>query len=185
VNPELTLGTARMLLEPLSVDHAPVVYEGMRDPKVYEYIPEPPPRSLEELTGRFNVLSARKSPDGKEVWLNWPARLRDRGKYVGIFQATVCPGRTAEIAYIIFAEYRRQGYAMEGCRRIVEHLFASYSLMRISAKINTANRASIGMIERLGFERVLITRNADVIRGELRDEYTYEITPGQFVAPVS
>jgi [ribosomal protein S5]-alanine N-acetyltransferase len=185
VNPELTLGTARMLLDPLSVNHAPMVYEGMRDPKVYEFIPEHPPRSVEELTGRFRILSARKSPDGKEVWLNWPALLRDSGKYVGIFQATVCPGKTAEIAYIIFAEYRRQGYAMEGCRRIVDHLFANYSLTSISAKIDTANRASICMIERLGFERVLITRNADVIRGELRDEYTYEITPGQFVAPVS
>jgi RimJ/RimL family protein N-acetyltransferase len=119
------LETVRLRPEPLVPGHAASLFPELCDPELYRFIPRDPPVSLQAITDRYRRLSARRSPDGSEVWLNWAVRLRDRMECVGTLEATITADGTAFVAYIIFARHQRRGYAREGLRRIVEQLIGA------------------------------------------------------------
>ncbi|HEU4785490.1 MAG TPA: GNAT family N-acetyltransferase [Ktedonobacterales bacterium] len=175
INPERSLETPRMLLEPIVVGHAAALFESLQAPKLYTYIPQEAPASLEALTARFEALSGRRSPDGHEDWLNWALRQRDTGAYVGTVQATVREDHPALLAYMIFVPFWRQGYAREGCARVLAHLFEEYHVSRAAAEIDTRNVASMQLVEALGFTRAATTPGADFFKGAVSDEYRYEL----------
>jgi RimJ/RimL family protein N-acetyltransferase len=174
IEPEAILETPRLLLEPLQISHALALYEPLQSVAIYEYIPLTPPASLEELANRYQRLSSRRSPDEQEVWLNWAMRERTENRYVGTLEATVYPDATASLAYILFPVFWRQGYAKEGCRRILDLLCKDYQIHTVSAEIDTRNSASIKLIESLGFRRVATTLHADFFKGATSHEYRYE-----------
>jgi ribosomal-protein-alanine N-acetyltransferase len=60
---------------------------------------------------------------------------------------------TVEIGYIIVAGARRQGYATEGARALVDWAFARPDVRRVVARCAPDNTASIRVLERLGMER--------------------------------
>jgi RimJ/RimL family protein N-acetyltransferase len=175
VQPESTLETSRLLLEPIHSYHAVNLYEPLQSPAIYEFIPEDPPASLEALTTRYQKLSARISSDGQELWLNWDIRLRNEKTYVGVLQATIYSDATAYLAYILFPPFWKQGYASEGCRRILELLFTDYRVRIVIAEIDTRNTASMKLVEHLGFQRVGTKLDADFFKGSTSHEYRYEI----------
>jgi RimJ/RimL family protein N-acetyltransferase len=175
VAPESRLETSRLFLEPILPAHAPMLYESLRDEKLYQFIPQDPPAPLQALTDRYDSLSARRSPDGREAWLNWAVRERGSGDYVGTLEATV-HDRKATVAYMVFVPYQRRGYAAEACARLLEHLVDDYRVGVVAAEIDTRNAASIALVESLGFERVGFQKDADHFKGSTSDEYRYEIT---------
>src|SRR5215211_8889952 len=133
---ETTLETERLLLEPLLPEHAPLLFEGLADERLYRFIPTDAPESAEALEGRYRKLSTRRSPDGSEIWLNFAMRLREgttpedgavpHATYVGTLEATVYPDRSAYIAYTVVVPFWRRGYAREGCARLLRHLLEDY-----------------------------------------------------------
>jgi RimJ/RimL family protein N-acetyltransferase len=176
INPEAPLETPRLLLEPLIVSHAAVLYAALQAPGLYRFIPQDPPTSLKALAARYTAISTRHSPDGREGWLNWAARLRATGPYIGTIEVTVHADRTASLAYMVFPPFQRQGYAKEACTRVLAHLFAEYRVSRVAAELDTRNAASMHLVEALGFTRVATTPNADFFKGTASDEYRYELS---------
>lgn len=172
--PERILETPRLLLEPLVPAHASVIYEQLLDKRLYQFIPQDPPTSLQVLETRYLALSSRLSPDGQEAWLNWVLRFRDSSVYVGTLEATVNANRTAALAYMIFPLFWRQSYAKEGCERIINHLFQDYGVSVVTVDIDTRNIASISLVEALGMKRVSKQTNADFFKGAVSHEYRYE-----------
>jgi RimJ/RimL family protein N-acetyltransferase len=175
VEPEARLETPRLLLEPILPGHAPVLYERLQDERLYRFIPQDPPDTPEALEDRYQFLSGRRSPDGREAWLNWAVRERGSGEYAGTLEATVYDEGTAIIAYMVFVPYQRRGIAAEACGRLLEHLFEGYRASMVAAEIDTRNAASIALVESLGFERVGFQKDADHFKGSTSDEYRYEI----------
>ncbi len=177
---EATLETERLLLEPLMPEHATLLFEGLADERLYRFIPTDAPESAEALETRYRKLSSRRSPDGAEVWLNFAMRLREEGtlpkaSYVGMLEATVFPNRSAYIAYTVFVPFWRQGYAREGCARMLRHLLEDYRVLVVVAEMDTRNAASVSLVEALGFERVGTTLGADHFKGSVSDEHRYEL----------
>jgi [ribosomal protein S5]-alanine N-acetyltransferase len=177
---ETTLETERLLLEPLMPEHAALLFEDLADERLYRLIPQNAPESSEALETRYRKLSSRRSPDGSEVWLNFAMRLREEGtlpkaSYVGTLEATVFPNRSAYIAYTVFAPFWRQGYAREGCARMLRHLLEEYRVLVVVAEMDTRNAASVSLAEVLGFERVGTTLGADHFKGSVSDEHRYEL----------
>ena len=175
VAPEARLETPRLLLEPILPAHASMLNESLQDEELYRFIPQNPPPSLEALTDRYDFLSARRSPDGREAWLNWAVRERTSGDYAGMLEATVHDNRTATVAYMVFVPRQRRGFAAEACGRLLEHLFQDYRVGMVAAEIDTRNVASISLVESLGFERVAFHKDADHFKGSSSGEYRYEI----------
>jgi RimJ/RimL family protein N-acetyltransferase len=174
---DISLVTERLILEPLVVSHARALYPLLCDERLYTYIPEEPPVSAADLAARYQRLEARRSPDDQQVWLNWVARLRAESDYVGWFQATIEPDETALLAYMIFLSQQGQGYAREGSQCVIEHLARDHGARVVVAEIDTRNRASIGVVEALGFVRVAERPAADFFKGTVSDEYRYEYRP--------
>jgi ribosomal-protein-alanine N-acetyltransferase len=175
---EASLCTRRLALEPLRSEHAALLYAALLDPRLYTYIPDDPPTSLEALQDRYRRWERRASPDGREVWLNWAARLREISEWIGTFQATITKERQALLAYMIFSPYQRQGLAREGCQRVIEHLVDAYGVQVVAAEIDTRNTASIALVESLGFQLVATISGADTFKGAISDEYHYELILG-------
>ena len=177
---ETNLETGRLVLEPLLPEHAPLLFEGLADERLHRFIPTDAPESAEALETRYRKLSSRRSPDGAEVWLNFAMRLREEGtlpkaSYVGMLEATVFPNRSAYIAYTVFVPFWRQGYAREGCARMLRHLLEDYRVLVVVAEMDTRNAASVSLAEALGFERVGTTLGADHFKGSVSDEHRYEL----------
>ena len=177
---ETTLETGRLVLEPLLPEHAPLLFEGLADERLHRFISTDAPESAEALETRYRKLSSRRSPDGSEVWLNFAMRLREEGtlpkaSYVGMLEATVFPNRSAYIAYTVFVPFWRQGYAREGCARMLRHLLENYRVLVVVAEMDTRNAASVSLVEALGFERVGTTLGADHFKGSVSDEHRYEL----------
>ena len=172
---EAVMKTPRLMIEPLLAAHALRLYERLQDERLYEYIPQDPPASPQALEDRYLGLSSRRSPDGREAWLNWAMRGRRSGDYAGVLEATVHENLTATIAYMVFAPYQRRGLAAEACRRLLAHLFEDYRVSVAAAEIDTRNVASIALVESLGFERVAFHKDADHFKGSSSDEYRYEL----------
>ncbi len=182
IAPETRLKTSRLLLEPLVASHAVHIYRQLQDERLYQFIPQEPPTSLQLLETRYSALSSRLSPDRQQAWLNWAVSLR-AGRYIGTLEATVYANRTAAIAqgavakpiaYMIFPSFWRQGYAKEGCLQLLNHLFNDYQVNLVAAEIDTRNVASIELIKSLGFKRVSTKENADFFKGCVSHEYRYE-----------
>lgn len=171
---ESPLKTNRLVLEPLLPFHAARLYEHLLDWRLYTFIPQEPPASPEALEERYRKLSTRRSPDGREAWLNWALRVRSGG-YAGLLEATVEADGNAYVAYTVFVPYQRMGFAAEACERLLQHLFGDYGVTTAVAEIDTRNAASIALVEALGFGRVSFHENADHFKGAPSDEYRYEL----------
>jgi len=171
------LETQRLLLEPLVQAHTSVIYKQLLDKRLYQFIPQDPPISLEVVEKRYLALSSRLSPDGEEIWLNWVLRLREPSLYIGMMEATVSSNRTAALAYMIFPLFWRQDYALEGCKQIINHLFKEYRVSVVTADIDTRNIASVHLVEALGMERMSTQNNADFFKGSASHEYHYKLVP--------
>ena len=177
------LETERLWLEPLRVAHAAEMFELLSDERIYRFVPHDPPSSLPHVEARFQRLEARTSPIGDEVWLNWIARVKSDGKCVGRVEATLRPDRSAYFAYEISPALWGRGYATEACGRVIAALFQEHRIVRIVAEVDTRNEASIRLLERLGFERGALRRDADFFKGVASDEFTYTLDSSDWRRP--
>jgi RimJ/RimL family protein N-acetyltransferase len=143
------LATERLRLEPQVAAHADEMFAVLGDPAIYEHENEPPP-SVEWLRERYRKLESRRSPDGREWWLNWVVRLSS-SEPIGYVQATVHPDGRAAIAYELASRYWGQGLAQEAVRAMIAELARGYGVRRLSAVLKASNRRSRRLLERLGF----------------------------------
>lgn len=173
--------TKRLRLEPISTKHAAMVFEPLQSELIYTFIPEDPP-TLASLTRRYDFLSAGKSPDGSEHWLNWVAFDVEAEVPVGTFQATLPQAETGSFAYIVFPSFWRKGIGSEMVEGGLNYLFGAFSVPSLMAEIDTRNVGSIRLVESLGFFRTSERKDADFFKGQTSHEFTYSITVDQWHA---
>ena len=166
--------TDRLRLEPLIEAHASELFELYSDPRMYTYIPQEPPDSLQALSTRFRFLESRRSPSGDEDWWNWAIHLKSSSACIGCLQVTLKRDGRAQLAYDIGVPYWKQGFATEACRCVIGALFSD-GIVEIWAELDTRNLASIRLLERLGFQRGALKRDADFFKGAASDEWTYTL----------
>jgi RimJ/RimL family protein N-acetyltransferase len=175
VNSETVLETKRLLLQPLRRYHAAVLYPLLQDESIYTYIPQDPPTSLKILEQRYQKLENRLSPDLTQAWLNWAVCIKANKEYAGYIQASIHTNCHAEIAYVFASLFWGQGYAQEACEYMLSFLQKKYGVTEITAEVDTRNRKSIRLLERLGFSRAEKRENVDFFKGISSDEYLYRL----------
>ena len=143
--------TERLRLEELTPDHAPHLYDGLRDPRLYDYTDDAPPQSEKWLRARYERLATRRSPDGHERWLNWAIRIENSGDYAGYVQATVRESGIALLGYVLFERAQRRGYGTEAVAAMLTHLAEHEGVTEAHASVDPRNTKSVALLERLGF----------------------------------
>lgn len=69
----LVVEAERLILEPITIDHAERMLNVLNDESLYTFVPQNP-HSLETLNKTYGFWEKRKSPDKQELWLNWAAK---------------------------------------------------------------------------------------------------------------
>ncbi|WP_256490349.1 GNAT family N-acetyltransferase [Ideonella oryzae] len=139
------------VLEPLMAAHASEMFEVLSDPAIYEFENEPP-ASVDALRDRYRRLEARRSADGRQVWLNWVLRLPD-GHLAGYVQATVLQDGSAYIAYELGSRYWRRGIGSCAVGAMLVELKSQYTVSLAVAVLKAQNHRSRGLLQKLGFQR--------------------------------
>jgi RimJ/RimL family protein N-acetyltransferase len=121
----------------------------LSDPKIYRYEGQPP-ASLEWLRERFQRLESRRSPDGREQWLNWVIRLPS-GEPAGYVQATVHEDGRAAIAFVLGSKYWDRGLGRAAVTSMLAELRERHSVREATAVLKRVNARSRLLLERLGF----------------------------------
>src|SRR5438046_755888 len=142
----------KIRLEPFEERHAEALFEGLKAEAIYRFIDERPPGSLAALRERYRRLQQRRSPDGSETWLNWAIWSLSGERYVGYVQATMRRDGSASIAYVIFPDAWRNGFATEAVSMMMKDLVEAYGANEFRAMVDKRNSASIALLRKLGFK---------------------------------
>lgn len=86
-----------------------------------------------------------------------------------------------EIGYTLARAYHRQGYASEAVGALFDEAFLRHGMHRAMALVDSANLASIALLERLGLRREGYFLQSFQNRGAWRDEYQYAILRSEWV----
>lgn len=89
----------------------------------------------------------------------------------------------AEIGYVIGEKYHRQGYAFEAINCILKEYLINQRFYLIEAKCNETNKASLKLLEKLGFQLdgKLRDRRINLLTGERNDLIVLSITQNEFI----
>lgn len=105
--------------------------------------------------------------------------LRDSGAIAGLVNiSSIIRGRfqSASVAYAAFAPSAGQGYLTEGLALAVRYAFEELRLHRLEANIQPGNKASLGLVRRLGFRYEGCAPDMLFIDGAWRDHERWAIT---------
>ncbi|MGQ0533256.1 MAG: GNAT family N-acetyltransferase [Caulobacteraceae bacterium] len=145
--------TPRLELRRTRAEDAPAMFEALRHPEMYAFIPRSAPTSVADVEERFVRVTQETAPDRAEQWLNWTAWLRDTGAPLGTIEATVNPDRGVSIGYLFDPRVWRRGYAHEAVGAMLDHL-AACGAAGFEASIDIRNAASKALAASLGFHHV-------------------------------
>jgi RimJ/RimL family protein N-acetyltransferase len=168
-----SLESARLVLEVRKEHHAFELYDYFCERDLYTFTRREVPVSAEWLAKGFKDLEKLVSPDGKELWMGWVGKDRVTKKSVGIFEMSLI-GDECYIAYTIFKENWGQGYAVEGTEALVGYMTSVFKPKRFIIEMDTRNRASMKVAEKLGFEFVKLINNACFLKNFVSHEFQFE-----------
>ena len=160
------LSSARLDLEPLAVEHAAEAAPLFADERLHTWTGGSP-ADEDELRRRYGRQVAGRSPDGRQVWLNWMLRDRRTGRLVGTVQATVAVDErsdrpTADLAWVVGTAHQGRGYAREGAAAMTDWL-RTRGVNRLRASVHPEHSASIAVARALG-----LVATATTVDGEVR-----------------
>jgi RimJ/RimL family protein N-acetyltransferase len=147
--------TARLAIEPLSLDHAAGLHAALDHADVHRFLRAPDVTTLDALRARIERLAAAPPPAG-ERWWNFAVRLRADRSVIGRLEATTC-GDWGEIAYVFGPRWWGQGLASEATAWLVRQL-ADHGAPELWAAVHPGNTASQRLLARLGFQHAAPAR---------------------------
>lgn len=154
------LGTERLELLPLQVEHAEEMAGVLSDPGLHDFIGGAP-EGVAALRLRYRRMLAG-APDPAVSWLNWVIRLRGVSCLAGTVQATIGPsgdgpgpgpgpglGVVAEVAWVVGSAWQGRGIATEAAGAVVDWL-AGQPVDAVVAHVHPGHRASAAVAAAVG-----------------------------------
>jgi RimJ/RimL family protein N-acetyltransferase len=110
---------------------------------------------LTNLAAAVEVLQQDLESDAAGKSMCWALTLKGQDRMIGkciLFQFSE-QNRRAEIGYILNRDYWRRGLMQQALGAVIDFAFDTLKLHRIEADVDALNTASLGILEKLGFER--------------------------------
>ena len=92
--------------------------------------------------------------------------------------------RQAEIGYIFHPDAKRNGFATEAARAMIETGFRGAGMHRIYARCDARNESSWRVMERLGMRREAHFRDHALVKGRWDEEFVYAVVEDEWPASV-
>ncbi|WGV25388.1 GNAT family N-acetyltransferase [Halotia branconii] len=161
-------------LEKVTEYHADLLYFHLSNPILYEYLEEEIP-TFSQLKQKYQFAALEKSPDNNTMtWLKWVAILPQH-QFVGVVEIGIFDDGYAEIGFMTFADFQKQGYAFGYCSRAIALAKERFNFPILHASVNEQNLASRKVLEKLGFELHKANKDAEFVKGKLSDELIYRL----------
>ena len=179
----LPIRTERLLLRIMRPGDAAVLAAYRDDPDIARYQEWSLPFTLADAE-RMLAGQAHLEDLDPEGWTQ--VAIEHDGEVVG--DLGVClesSEQRATLGYTIAPSAQHRGFAAEAAGAMVDAVFARTDIWRIVATADDANRASMRVIEPLGFRFEGIARKAALVRGEWVDDVQFAITRDDRAAWVS
>jgi [ribosomal protein S5]-alanine N-acetyltransferase len=190
------LTTPRLSIEPLNQGHAALLFEGLRDERIYEWISATPPSSVSALRERYARLEGQQQqalalalagePRTSPVChsLDWALRLTQTGDYVGKLDAELEGTVASNVGYIIFPKFRSLGIATEALQALAAALERA-GVVEQHACITRDNNASVRVVEKAHFRFTRVLVDNDTIRGQKFDDLEFVRSIGTLPGVIS
>jgi RimJ/RimL family protein N-acetyltransferase len=156
------LATTRLVIRPFAASDAGFIVELVNDPAWLLYIGDKNIRSLDDAARYIeNGPRAMYQRVGFGLWL---VALKD-GTPIGMCGLIRRDDlEDVDLGFAFLPRYRRNGYAFEAARRVLEHGRRALGLARIVAITVPANVASVNLLRKLGFAREkTVVRNDEAL----------------------
>ena len=165
--------TQRLRLRRFAATDLPVLMAYRRDPQTMQF------QNFREWTedDQRAFLTEAQLTELDEVGkgLQIAVALKDTNQLIGDIYVRRNEPEQAELGYTFDPAYRGQGYASEAVRGIIDYLFNTLNLHRITAICATDNVRSYQLMERVGMRREATMRQSYRYHGVWRDEFMYAV----------
>jgi len=174
---EATLRTERLLLRPVRLDDAPLVFPYASEPALTRYMTWAPHRDPGS-TADF----LRSCVEARRRGVDWVWAILEGGQFRGLVGvegtirklAAVRHDR-AELGYWIGMPFHGRGVVTEAARAATAFGFARLALHKVIVRATTANAPSLRVIEKLGFTEVGVHREEVERDGVWQDVRHFEM----------
>ncbi len=167
------LATARLRIEPLQARHARLLFDGMREAAIYEWISMRQPTDVAELEARWRLPARDGTTACEMIVLGWAVQRTEDGAWIGKLDAEIQASAVASnVGYFFFPAFWGQGYASEAVAALCAHL-ARHGVAEQHATVTLGNDASCRVLERAGFVRTRVLPGNDTLRGVVVDDVEY------------
>lgn len=179
-----TLTASRLQLRWLETTDAPALFEVFSDPEVMRYWSTPPWKSLEDSRAYIDGIHRHFA---RQSLFQWGVARSDDGTLMGTCTLAQIDARhrRAEIGFILRRDCWRRGYMTECLHALLRFAFNELNLHRIEADVDPRNIASIGLLERLGFQREGYLRERWFVGEEINDGVFFGLLRHEYSPPKS
>lgn len=163
--------TERLLLRPARPSDAADLHARRNEPEVARYASWAPPFPME----RAEAMTADNEPiDG---WRMLVVTDKATDETLGdVAYGMSFDDRVAEIGFTFASRHWGNGYATEAASALIDHLFATTGISRVTGQLHPDNLASARTLERLGFVFEGHTRLSYWVGDDNSDDWIYGLT---------
>ncbi|MDR2130242.1 MAG: GNAT family N-acetyltransferase [Odoribacteraceae bacterium] len=104
---------------------------------------------------------------------------------IGLILQTDVERISAEMGYWLGENYWNRGIMTEAIKEMVDFAFTNFSLLKIYARVFDFNIASHKVLQKAGFEREAVLKQAAIKNGKIMDEHYYSLLKSQWLGQVT
>lgn len=171
--------TARLNAFPVRFTHLPLLLKWFNDPGVSKYMEDPEMRySKEFIIEKFFVLN----PESIDLIISEQSSGRELG-FCSLYDINR-GNQSAEISFLIGEkEFLGKGYGKEMVQLLLKTGFGELELNSLFATVTAENRRAVRVFRQLGFKKVGIRREYQMVGREKLDEILFEMLRSDYGPP--
>jgi RimJ/RimL family protein N-acetyltransferase len=151
----MELRTARLLLRRAVRSDLGAIHAFMSSPEAMRYWSTLPHETMAETEAWFEKQFFSGDP-ARDEWV-----IEHDGRVIGNIGIWNAP----EFGFILHPDVWRQGIGHEAATAYIEHVFATRAIDAVTADVDPRNKASLGLLDKLGFVETGKAENTFLIDG--------------------
>jgi len=172
--------TERLAVRLVVESDLPALMEGNSDEQVTALLPYATWRSAADAEA---WLQRMRGIEATGLALQFVVALKSAERAIGtclLFRFEEGSAR-AELGYALGRAYWGQGFMQEALAGLLGSAFGAMGLRRIEAEVDTANRSSARLLQRLGFTKEGLLRQRWVTKGKAKDVEMYGLLRNEWL----
>lgn len=173
------LETNRLLLRKIIYDDVSDIFEYLSNDLVTKYLGK---ESLTSIKNTYEVIDKIEKNYSEGRGIRWGIVHKKENKLIGTigYDGIQIKNKRADIGYDINSNYWRQGYATEAINEVISFGFSRLCLSRIGAVVFPDNKASLSLLEKVGFTKEGLLREYIIQNNIAKDTVVLSLLKNEY-----